>query len=76
MTEVGGGRLYALKKIRCHSSEDERAALNEINYHKQISHPAVIECLGSSVTGQADLVNNGSSIVMILLPFYKVWECL
>ena len=72
VSEAGTDRLYALKKIRCHSIEDEQDALREINYHKQINHPGVIQCVGSLLTGKADIVSNQTSQVLLLLPFYKV----
>lgn len=37
---------YALKRIKCHSAEDERIALNEINYCKKLRHPNIIELIG------------------------------
>jgi serine/threonine kinase 16 len=72
VSEAGTDRLYALKKIRCHSSDDEQTAMNEVNYHKQIHHPAVIECIGSLAIGSADISSNKTSMVLLLLPFYKV----
>lgn len=72
VSEAGTDRLFALKKIRCHSTEDEAAAEKEIQYHKQISHPSVIECKGSVKIGSADISNNRTSMVLLLLPLYKV----
>lgn len=72
VSETGSGRLFALKKIRCHSAEDEKKALDEITYHRQIQHPSIIQCLGSVTIGRADISNNQTSLVLLLLPFYKV----
>lgn len=72
MSETGSGRLFALKKIRCHSAEDEKKALDEITYHRQIQHPSIIQCLGSVTIGRADISNNQTSLVLLLLPFYKL----
>lgn len=72
VSESSSDRLYALKKIRCHSIEDEQAAEKEINYHRQINHPSVIQCLGSLKVGGANISNNQTSLVLLLLPFYKV----
>lgn len=71
VSESSSDRLYALKKIRCHSIEDEQAAEQEIRYHKQINHPSVIECLAFRTVGSADISNNHTSLVLLLLPFYK-----
>lgn len=72
VSEASSDRLYALKKIRCHSTEDEQAAEQEIRYHKQINHPSVIECLAFRTVGSADISSNQTSLVLLLLPFYKV----
>jgi len=72
VSETGSGRLFALKKIRCHSAEDEKKALDEITYHRQIQHPSIIQCLGSVTIGRADISNNQTSLVLLLLPFYKL----
>ncbi|XP_046631674.1 serine/threonine-protein kinase 16-like isoform X2 [Daphnia pulicaria] len=71
VSEASSDRLYALKKIRCHSTEDEQAAEQEIRYHKQINHPSVIECLAFRTVGSADISSNQTSLVLLLLPFYK-----
>jgi hypothetical protein len=75
VSEASSDRLYALKKIRCHSTEDEQAAEQEIRYHKQINHPSVIECLAFKTVGSADISSNQTSLVLLLLPFYKVRFC-
>ena len=72
VSEAGSDHIYALKKMRCHSAEDEAAADQEIQYHKKINHPSVIECKGSAKIGSADISNNRTSMVLLLLPLYKV----
>jgi len=71
VTEAGSDRLYALKKIQCHGKEDELLAIKEIECHRQIRHPSVIECVASSVIGSADISNNETSFVLLLLPYFK-----
>lgn len=71
VSEGSSDRLYALKKIRCHSAEDEQSAENEVKYHNLINHPSVIECKGSVKIGNANITSNKMSLVLLLLPFYK-----
>lgn len=44
-------KKYAIKKIICHSIEDQRVALQEVEYMKQIKHPNVIELIDSTFKG-------------------------
>jgi len=71
VSEAATNRLYALKKINCHSKDDELLALTEIECHRKIKHPTVIECIASAVIGSADISTNQTSSVLILLPFFK-----
>ena len=72
VSESGSDRIYALKKIRCHSTEDEAAAEQEIKYHKMINHPSVIQCKASAKLGAANITQNKTSMILLLLPLYKV----
>uniref|UniRef100_A0A1B6CHR9 non-specific serine/threonine protein kinase n=1 Tax=Clastoptera arizonana TaxID=38151 RepID=A0A1B6CHR9_9HEMI len=63
-------KRYALKKIVCHGREDQKAAMEEISYHKSLDHKNVIRCLDSTVTGSPDPVLNTTSEVLLLLPYY------
>lgn len=63
-------KYYAVKKIICHSIDDQKQAEHEIEYHKCINHPNVIRCLDSSITGMADPVMNLTSEALLLLPYY------
>ena len=84
-------KLYALKRITCHSTEDQIAATKEIEYHKQLgsygasvnsiheenenAHPGsrhILGLVGSTVVGNADIVHNRTSQVLLVLPFLKV----
>lgn len=44
-------KKYALKKITCHSIEDQKVALQEVEYMKKIQHPNVIELIDSTFKG-------------------------
>ncbi|XP_043489439.1 serine/threonine-protein kinase 16 [Polistes fuscatus] len=63
-------RKYAIKKIVCHGSEDQRLAMKEIEYHHLVKHPNVIECIDSTHRGTADPVVNSTSEVLLVLPYY------
>lgn len=65
-------KRYAVKKITCHSREDQKQAMEEISYHKLFDHPNIIKCLDSSCEGNPDPVINATSEVLLLLPYYAV----
>lgn len=44
-------KRYALKKIICHSIEDQNIALAEVEFMKQIKHTNVIELIDSTFKG-------------------------
>uniref|UniRef100_A0A0V0G903 non-specific serine/threonine protein kinase n=1 Tax=Triatoma dimidiata TaxID=72491 RepID=A0A0V0G903_TRIDM len=64
-------KRYAVKKIICHGREDQKWALQEIEYHKSLNHPNIIPCLESAVSGCPDPVLNTTSQVLLLLPYYS-----
>ena len=49
-----------------------QTALQEVAFHKQLHHPAILQCLGSEVTGEPDIAANVTCEVYILLPFLPV----
>lgn len=55
----------------CHSVEDQKQALREIDFYKKIKHRNIIELVDSTFRGTADIVVNTTSEALILLPFYK-----
>lgn len=65
-------KKYALKKIMCHSSEDELSATKEVEYHSMLKHPNIIKCVDYTQEGIADPVTNATSEILILLPYYRV----
>ena len=66
------GKRYALKKITCHSTEDQIQARKEIEYHKKFNHPNILPLIGSEIKGQADIVHNIVSDAYLVLPYLQV----
>lgn len=64
-------RKYALKRITCHSIEDESLALREIELTNAIRHENVVHIIDHFHKGNADIVINTTSQVYIVLPYYK-----
>ena len=66
------GKVFVVKRITCHSIEDQNVARNEIEMNKRFSnHPNIITVIGATMTGTADIVHNITSEVVIVFPFYK-----
>lgn len=65
-------KRFAVKKIICHGRDDQKWALQEIEYHKSLIHPNIVPCLESAVSGCPDPVLNTTSQVLLLLPYYSV----
>lgn len=64
-------RQYALKRITCHSKEDETIALREVEIGKLIKHRNVIEVIDYELDGMADIVLNTTSQINIVLPYLR-----
>ncbi|ALC45301.1 CG1227 [Drosophila busckii] len=64
-------RSYAIKRITCHSLDDQNIALREIENYRKIESPHVISIVDYELKGQADIVINTTSILFIVLPYYK-----
>ena len=69
VTETGSGKTYVLKRLTCHSTEDQIAAKKEIDFHHAFDHPAVLKCVRSKIEGNADIVHNKTSEALLVLPF-------
>ena len=65
-------KKYALKKITCHSTEDQIQAKREIEFHKRFNHPNILPLIGGEIKGQADIVHNITSDAYLVLPYYSV----
>ncbi|CAH1987668.1 unnamed protein product [Acanthoscelides obtectus] len=64
-------KKYALKRIVCHSIDDQKTAMQEINYYKKLRHPNIIELIDSTFKGSADIVVQATSEAYLVLPYYK-----
>lgn len=64
-------RRYAVKKITCHSIEDQKIALREVELTRAIKHPNVIHIVDFELQGDADIVINTISHLYIVFPYYK-----
>ncbi|GAA94070.1 uncharacterized protein L969DRAFT_45043 [Mixia osmundae IAM 14324] len=64
--DTSSGRQFALKKIRCQSSEGYRIAMKEVEAYKRFRHPYCIRCLDSCV-----IQDEEGQVIYLFLPFYK-----
>ncbi|CAH0549324.1 unnamed protein product [Brassicogethes aeneus] len=64
-------KKYALKRILCHSIEDQKRAMQEITYCKKLRHPNIIELIDSTFKGSADIVVQATSEAFLVLPYYR-----
>ncbi|XP_071519237.1 serine/threonine-protein kinase 16 isoform X2 [Panulirus ornatus] len=67
--DASAHKLYALKRITCHAQTDQKVALAEVEYHRALSHPNIVECIDSDLVGIPDLMGNRTSQVLIVLPY-------
>lgn len=65
-------RAYALKRIICHSKEDERTAMKEAEYHNMFNSPYILECIDVALVESYDGLHPHRSEVLLLLPYYRV----
>ncbi|XP_030747371.1 serine/threonine-protein kinase 16 isoform X2 [Sitophilus oryzae] len=64
-------KKFALKRITCHSIEDQKIANQEIMYYKKLKHPNIIQLIDACIKGSADIVVQTTSEAYLLLPYYK-----
>lgn len=64
-------RYFALKRIVCHSKEDERIAVQEMEYYRCFKHPNIVECVDGCLVEKHVLGHNHVSEVRVLFPYYK-----
>lgn len=67
-------KVYALKRIACHSREDEEVAEKEVQYMLSVQHPNLVPCEAHSLvalrsTGPA-LNRSAVSEMLIIMPYY------
>jgi len=63
-------RLVAIKRITCHSIQDQNMAKYEIEVHRKLKHDNIIRLIGSNIAGEADIVHNITSEATLVLPYY------
>jgi len=66
------GKKYAMKKITCHSTEDQNLAMREVEITRGFDHPNIVKVIGTATTGTADIVHNTTSQVVIVFPLYTM----
>lgn len=64
--------MYALKRIPCHSAEDQRVAMIEVEGHKNVQHPGVMEMIDYDLKAKLDPLEDLASELLILMPYYPV----
>lgn len=60
-----------MKRITCHSIEDQAIAIKEVEITRSLKHPNIVTIIDYEVEGNADIVINAISNVFILMPYYK-----
>jgi len=64
-------RLFALKRVTCHSQDDEKHAVREVELMNAVRHRSLVPCEVHAVvpvTGHVTAVSE----VLIVMPYYKV----
>lgn len=69
--DANSQRLYALKRIPCHTRESERDAMREAELYKSFDHPNLVRCVDAALVPCHDLSKPFSSEVLILLPYFR-----
>jgi len=64
------GKRYAMKRITCHSIEDQNQAKREVEITRQFDHPNMVRVVGAAVQGSADILHGATSEVLIVMPLY------
>ena len=66
-------RVYALKRIACHSREDQDKFLKEVEYMKMFKdHHNIIRLDGHQVVPVNNVASSIVSRILILMPYYSV----
>jgi len=65
------GKKFALKRITCHSVEDQNLASKEVEITRGLKHSNIVRVVGASTSGKADIVHNQTSEVLIVFPLYQ-----
>lgn len=67
-------KLFALKRITCHGTSDERVATQEVEVMKSFRHRHIVPLVESSMITVGRHVESQDPIteMLIVMPFYKV----
>jgi len=65
------GKKFALKRITCHSIEDQNLANREVELHREFGHRNLLPLVRAEVVGRADIVHNKTSEVLIVFPYFQ-----
>ncbi|XP_023342481.1 serine/threonine-protein kinase 16 [Eurytemora carolleeae] len=65
------GKLVAIKRITCHSIQDQNLGKFEIEVHRKFQHENIIRLIGASIEGDADIIHNITSEIILVLPYYE-----
>ncbi len=78
LVEDNSGRKFALKRIQCHSTEDEKIAFKEVEYMRGLNHPNLIALVNAEHHPIHSSKRSLISEINIVMPFYRVssWWCL
>ena len=72
LVEDNNGRKYALKRIQCHSNDDEKVALKEVEYMRGLHHPNLVALETAERHSVQSTTRSVISEVNIVMPFYRV----
>ena len=72
LVEDNSGRKFALKRIQCHSIEDEKIALKEVEYMRGLHHPNLVALEAAERHHIQSTKRSVISEVNIVMPFYRV----
>ena len=66
-------KLFALKRIVCHSSSDEKTARSEIDFMSRLQHPNLVPCEAWQRVALAGGAHQGAlSEFLVIMPYYRV----
>ena len=65
-------QLFALKRITCHSKEDEKVAQQEVDYMRMLRHRNLVPCEESERVMLRAGNQSAISEVNIVMPYYRV----
>ncbi|XP_064647791.1 serine/threonine-protein kinase 16-like [Lineus longissimus] len=64
-------KYYALKRIACHSKEDERLSMVEVEIMKTFEQSNLCPCVESAISPINDPLRSLISEVLIVMPYYR-----